>query len=43
MVSDLSQHKPQSEKEDDREDGEDAGNGYSKHHCQLFLFGWGEM
>ena len=37
--TDLAQHIAQSEEEDDREDGENAGNGHTKHHCQLLLLG----
>ena len=42
VVTYLSQDKTQSEEEDDREDGQDAGYGHSKHHRQLFLLGWRE-
>ena len=41
VVADLSEDKAQSEEEDDREDGQDAGYGHSKQHRQLLLLGWG--
>jgi hypothetical protein len=33
----IPQHKAESKEEDDREDGEDAGNSDTKQHAQLVL------